>query len=587
MQPRSAPPKPKAFSYIRMSTEGQLKGDSLRRQVERSKQYAADHGLDLDVTTSFNDIGVSAFRGKNLSRGALSLFKEAVLTKKIAPGSYLLVESLDRFSRDEVAHAHTEFLQLIKAGINVVTLIDQRVFRPGKLDMMDLIMSLMTLARANDESKHKSDRLSKSWANKRANADKRKLTARCPAWLRLSADKTKFEVVKERAAVVRGIFENSAKGIGNYTITRQLNQKRIPRFAQQNAEGKPYKRQSDGWQICYVAKILNSPAVYGEYQPHRLNTTGKRVPHGPPLLNYYPAIVDKDLYLRAKQARHSRDFSDPNAPKGAKGAFYSNLFSGLAKCAYCGSSMWFEDKGASRKNGTYLVCDKVKRGLGCPNVRWRYDEFEASFLYFVQELDLQSLLLKNDKQNQMAVAIQVLQGRLTILREQQEKTFELHLANTSESSFVARKLTEFEQQIGEIEAEIARATSAQATMKAEAKQFEHSKDEVKALIDRLQKTTDEEAYQLRARVASALRSLVKTVRIAGAGERHLVGFEHINKTFPHVGVDQTDWRYFEVRLKDGTFRIVKPGIKDPLFLRAQLAEPARRGAERWPVQIEP
>src|SRR4051794_19536548 len=306
-----------------MSTEGQLKRDSLRRQVERSKQYAAEHGLDLDETTTFNDIGVSAFRGKNLKQGALSLFKEAVLTKKIAPGSYLLVESLDRFSRDEVVHAHTEFLQLIKAGITVVTLIDQRVFRPGKLDMMDLIMSLMTLARANDESKHKSDRLSKSWANKRANTDGRKLTARCPAWLRLSSDKAKFEVVSERAAVVREIFENSVKGIGNYTITRQLNQKGIPGFAQQNAEGKPYRRQSDNWQISYVAKILNNPAVFGEFQPHRFDAAGKRVPHGPALSDYYPAVISKDLYLRAKQARRSRDFGDPTAPKGAKGAFYS------------------------------------------------------------------------------------------------------------------------------------------------------------------------------------------------------------------------------------------------------------------------
>jgi hypothetical protein len=240
-----------------------------------------------------------------------------------------------------------------------------------------------------------------------------------------------------------------------------------------------------------------------------------------------------------------------------------------------------------REGGTFLVCDKVKRGMGCPNVRWRYDEFEASFLYFVQELDLQSLLLKNDKQSQIAVTIQVLQGRLAILREQQSKTYELHLENPSSGSFVARKLAEFDQQIGEIEAEIARATSAQAAVKAEAGQFDKGKDEIKALIDRLQNTTDEEAYQLRARVASALRSLVKTVRIAGAGERHLVGFEHINKALAHVGIDQTDWRYFEVRLKDSTFRIVKPGLKDPLFLRAQLAAPVNRGMEPWPVQIEP
>src|ERR1051326_4411361 len=93
------PKQPKAYSYVRMSTEGQLRGDSLRRQVERSKQYAAEHGLDLDETVSFNDIGVSAFRGKNLKTGALSHFIEAVRSGKIARGSYLLVESLDQIGR--------------------------------------------------------------------------------------------------------------------------------------------------------------------------------------------------------------------------------------------------------------------------------------------------------------------------------------------------------------------------------------------------------------------------------------------------------------------------------------------------------
>ena len=43
---------PKAFSYVRFSTPEQAKGDSLRRQLERSKKYADEHGLVLD--TSFN-----------------------------------------------------------------------------------------------------------------------------------------------------------------------------------------------------------------------------------------------------------------------------------------------------------------------------------------------------------------------------------------------------------------------------------------------------------------------------------------------------------------------------------------------------
>jgi hypothetical protein len=45
MSEQQKPKRPKAYSYIRMSTEGQLQGDSLRRQTDRSRQYALEHGL--------------------------------------------------------------------------------------------------------------------------------------------------------------------------------------------------------------------------------------------------------------------------------------------------------------------------------------------------------------------------------------------------------------------------------------------------------------------------------------------------------------------------------------------------------------
>jgi hypothetical protein len=91
------------------------------------------------------------------------------------------------------------------------------------------------------------------------------------------------------------------------------------------------------------------------------------------------------------------------------------------------------------------------------------------------------------------------------------------------------------------------------------------------LIDRLQHTTDEETYALRARAASRLRSLVKSIRIAGAGARAVFGFEKINEAFPLPGSDQSDCRYFEVRLKDSSMRVVKPELNDPLVARAQSA----------------
>ncbi len=39
--------KAKAYSYVRMSTDKQLHGDSLRRQTEASRLYAEKHGLEL------------------------------------------------------------------------------------------------------------------------------------------------------------------------------------------------------------------------------------------------------------------------------------------------------------------------------------------------------------------------------------------------------------------------------------------------------------------------------------------------------------------------------------------------------------
>lgn len=57
-------PRPKAFSYVRFSTKRQGNGDSLQRQLDRSRQYAAEHDLDLQDKT-YEDLGVSAFDGSN------------------------------------------------------------------------------------------------------------------------------------------------------------------------------------------------------------------------------------------------------------------------------------------------------------------------------------------------------------------------------------------------------------------------------------------------------------------------------------------------------------------------------------------
>src|SRR4051794_17399302 len=100
----------KAYSYIRFSTPEQLKGDSLRRQLQLSRDYALQHGLELDE--ELKDIGVSAFKGKNRTDGALGRFINLVREGKIEPGSVLLVESLDRLSRDQILAALSQFSEI-------------------------------------------------------------------------------------------------------------------------------------------------------------------------------------------------------------------------------------------------------------------------------------------------------------------------------------------------------------------------------------------------------------------------------------------------------------------------------------------
>jgi DNA invertase Pin-like site-specific DNA recombinase len=85
-----------AYSYLRLSSDAQRKGDGERRQLEETQAYCVEKGLHLDAT--LRDIGVSGFSGANRERGALRRFLDMVRSGRVPRGSHLIVESLDRLS---------------------------------------------------------------------------------------------------------------------------------------------------------------------------------------------------------------------------------------------------------------------------------------------------------------------------------------------------------------------------------------------------------------------------------------------------------------------------------------------------------
>ncbi len=161
---RSAP-KPKAYSYLRFSTPEQMRGDSFRRQSMMAQQWAVRNGVELDERLTFQDLGVSAYRGANAETGMLGEFLEATRAGMIEGGSILLIESLDRLSRDTARKAIRLLEDICDLGISVVTLTDGRVYTANSLndDPMAFMWAFMVAMRANEESATKARRLGQAW----------------------------------------------------------------------------------------------------------------------------------------------------------------------------------------------------------------------------------------------------------------------------------------------------------------------------------------------------------------------------------------------------------------------------------------
>lgn len=362
-----------AYSYIRFSTPEQAQGDSLRRQTAKAELWAQSRGLTLD--NSLRDLGVSAYHGANRTTGALKTFLQMVEDGKVARGSYLIIESLDRLSREAVMDAATRLFDLIRAGIVVVTLSDGQEYSEERLrnDWTPLMFSLIVMARAHEESKIKSERVGEAWRQKKeiARKERHPLTKRCPGWLELKSGE--FVKRQEQVEIVCRIFRETIEGFGRREIAGRLNAEKRPTFRTSEGRGK-----SNGWQTSTIAKVIQSRAVLGEYQPHSgTHRARNRRPDGDPIKDYYPKIIDEQTYWLAQKSVSDRR----QQTAGRRGTAGAHLLRGLAKCSVCNGPMHIINKGKPPKGTVYLRCDANRRKLNCANSRsWRVDEIEDGLL---------------------------------------------------------------------------------------------------------------------------------------------------------------------------------------------------------------
>ncbi len=335
----------RAYSYIRFSTPEQGRGATRKRQQEAASAYARENRLVLD--DELRDEGVSAFRGRNRDpTSALGAFLGRVREGSVERGSVLLVESFDRLSREQVIDALELFLGLLRAGIEIVTLIDGRAYsREGvAADATQLIISIVIMSRAYEESATKGKRVGDAWRRKReaARARRQAMTARCPGWIRLvGGPRTgQYEVVEDRGQIIRQIFAETIAGDGRRTIAKRLNAAGVATWG-------IGRSKASRWHDSYVAKILSSPACFG-----RQRVDGEDVD------DYFPAVIDQGTFWAAQAAAEAR-----GCGQGRTSAQFSNLLRGLAKCKECGSPLVYIDKG--KRSRPHLMCGKARASAGC------------------------------------------------------------------------------------------------------------------------------------------------------------------------------------------------------------------------------
>ena len=365
-----------AYSYLRLSSKRQLGGHGKQRQWDAATKAAEEHGWTLSDKT-FQDLGLSAYTGKHLEEGgAFREFLDGVKTKVIPKGSVLIVENPDRISRRGVNDSATLMLDILRAGVKIYTTFDGSLYEgEGDNALMDLMKWGIQAERGYKESAVKAKRLRSTFKDMRKEAREGKpvFIGKCPNWMRrVVNDKgvKVHELIPERAAIVKRIFDMRLEGWGTHRMADQFIKEGVPCI------------RGKHWRSSAIRKILNSEMVIGRYQPHKM-VNGKKVPDGDPIEDFYPAVVSKEVFFKVKAM-----YDKPR--RGRMDASMVNIFRGLIRCA-CGGSYSFHYSYSNNTRYVYARCDRQTLS-DCKNVSFRMHRLEFVLLSVLDTVEWEEVL---------------------------------------------------------------------------------------------------------------------------------------------------------------------------------------------------
>lgn len=318
----------KAISYIRFSTGKQAKGNSHERQTAMLDRWLLDNSEFTLSSESFQDQGVSGYKGKNAKRDLGSLL-EAIRNGLIRKGDVVLVEAVDRIGRQAPFKMFPILSQIVEAGVDIITLDDGMRYDETSINNNHLFLLIAKVQQAHQYSDTLSRRMKASYASrKRAAADGVVPKRNTPVWLT-----SEGALIPEIAPLVKQAFEDYASGLGERRIFERIFEGNDNPLLARMAPST-------------VKRWMNNRTAIGDW-------------NGIP--NVYPAVIEPELFYRVQKR-----MEDKFAPRGAP---TKHRFTGLVVCGECGKN--FNTKHYKDTGITSMECSsRARRGsTGCSNNR--------------------------------------------------------------------------------------------------------------------------------------------------------------------------------------------------------------------------
>lgn len=342
--------KTPCYVYSRVSLEIQVEKTGLERQKSMALDWLSKRP-EYQLEEIISDNGRSAYKGHNLSSGALGEFIRRCERGEVPENSLLLVEAIDRISRRSVDEQRELWRKLKDLRINIaVAKFGEKVFRWN--DQFELgydIQLTVMMDLAHQESKQKAERI-KAAHSRNFGVTKSKM---CPAWMeRIEVNgEYEYRIIEEKANIVRKLFQLKLDGMGADSIVKYTRKHNIKMLS-----GRYFN-------VGSVRKYLKNERVMGWYRKNVVATnqfgTQVREETNRVIKDHYPAIVSEEEFNAVQMS-----FKKMKSGKRSK---IANPLRGLMECPKCGRVMtltnkWLRCRGrASFKDcdHTYLVAQPI------------------------------------------------------------------------------------------------------------------------------------------------------------------------------------------------------------------------------------